>query len=30
MYAVAKLTAKDIEAKVLDLLGVAQIQSSAG
>lgn len=30
MYRVARLSAKDIEAKVLDLLGVAQIQSSAG
>lgn len=30
MYSVAKMNAKDIEAKVLDLLGVAQIQSSAG
>ena len=30
MYRVAQLSAKDIEAKVLDLLGVAQIQSSAG
>ena len=30
MYRVARLSAKDIEGKVLDLLGVAQIQSSAG
>ena len=30
MYNVAKLNAKDIEAKVLDVLGVAQIQSNAG
>ena len=30
MYDIAKLSAKDIEAKVLDLLGVAQIKTSAG
>lgn len=29
MYAAAKMNAKDIEAKVLELLGVGQIQSSA-
>ncbi len=30
MYAVAKMNASDIEAKVLDLLGVSQIKSNAG
>jgi len=30
MYSVAKMNAKDIEAKVLNLLGIAQIKSNAG